>query len=273
MIGRATNALDVYRRLIAIQIRSQIEYRVAFVLDLVTVALTTATGFGTLALILQRFENIGGWTLGQVAFLYGIVEASFGTMDLIFGGFDPDTFAPMVQRGLFDQLLLRPLGLTLQVLGSQFVMRRLSRVAQGVAVFCIGLALTDIHWTVWKVAYLPIVFGSLILFFGGLYIIGSTSTFWTVQRVEAINIFTYGGAEMMSYPMHIYTKWMRRFFTYILPAIFLVYYPALYILDKPDPLQMPVFSPFLSPLAGAGMMFVALAFWRFGVRHYASTGT
>ncbi len=273
MIRRKTNALDMYRRLIAIQIRSQIEYRVAFVLDLVAVALTTATGFGTLALILQRFENIGGWTLGQVAFLYGIVEAAFGTMDLIFGGFDPDTFAPMVQRGLFDQLLLRPLGLTLQVLGSQFVMRRLSRVAQGVAVFCIGLALTDIRWTVWKVAYLPIVFGSLILFFGGLYIIGSTSTFWTVQRIEVINIFTYGGSEMMSYPMHIYSKWMRRFFTFVVPAIFLSYYPALYILDKPDPLLMPAFAPFLSPLVGVGTILAALAFWRFGVRHYASTGT
>jgi ABC-2 type transport system permease protein len=53
----------------------------------------------------------------------------------------------------------------------------------------------------------------------------------------------------------------------------MVDYPALYILDKPDPLQMPVIAPFLSPLAGAGMMLVAVAFWRFGVRHYASTGT
>jgi ABC-2 type transport system permease protein len=270
---RVFSGLDVYRRLIAIQIRSQIEYRVAFVLDLITVAIATGTGFGTLALILQRFENIGGWTLGQIAFLYGIVDAAFGTMDMIFSGFDPDTFAPMVQRGRFDQLLLRPLDLTLQVLGSSFVLKRLSRVAQGIAIFCIGLALVDVRWTAWKVLYLPVVFASLILFFGGLYIVGSTTTFWTVQRVEAINIFTYGGAEMMSYPMHIYSRWMRRFFTYVLPAIFLVYYPALYFMDKPDPLHLPSFAPFLSPLAGAGIMLVALAFWRYGVRHYESTGT
>jgi ABC-2 type transport system permease protein len=265
--------LDIYRRLIAIQIRSQLEYRAAFVMDLITVALGTVIGFGTLALILQRFEGIGGWTLGQVAFLYGMVEAAFGTMDMVFSGFDPDTFAPLVQRGRLDQLLLRPLDLTLQIAGSRFVLKRLSRIAQGVAVFFIGLALTDIRWTFWKVAYLPVVFASLVLFFGGLFIVGATSTFWTVQRVEAINIFTYGGAEMMSYPMHIYSRWMRRFFTYILPAIFLVYYPALYILDKPDPLHLPAFAPFLSPLAGAWVMLAALAFWRFGVRHYESTGT
>jgi ABC-2 type transport system permease protein len=265
--------LDIYRRLLAIQIRSQIEYRTAFVLDLISVGLATGTAFGTLALVLQRFEDIGGWTLGQVAFLYGIVEAAFGAMDMIFSGFDPDTFSPMVQRGQFDQLLLRPIDLTLQVLGSRFVLKRLSRIAQGIAVFCIGLALTDIHWTPAKVFYMPVVLCSLILFFGGLSIIGSTSTFWTVQRVEAINIFTYGGAEMMSYPMHIYSRWMRRFFTYVLPAIFLVYYPALFFMDKSDPLGLTPLAPFLSPLAGAGVMLFSLAFWRFGIRHYESTGT
>jgi ABC-2 type transport system permease protein len=88
-----------------------------------------------------------------------------------------------------------------------------------------------------------------------------------------INVFTYGGSEMMSYPMHIYQRWMREFFTYVIPAIFLLYYPALYLLDKPDPLNLPSFAPFLAPVAGLAMLFVAGAFWRFGIRHYASTGT
>lgn len=264
---------DIYRRLISLQIRAQLEYRAAFMLDLLGVALGTATGFGTLALILQRFDNVGGWTLGQVAFLYGMVEAALGTTDLAFGGFDPDTFGPMVQLGKFDQLLLRPIDITLQVLGSQFMLRRFGRIVQGFAVFCIALALVDVRWTPAKIIYLPVVFASLVCFFGGLFVIGSTTTFWTVQRLEVINIFTYGGSEMMSYPMHIYQGWMRRFFTYIVPAIFLSYYPALYFLNKPDPLQLPPFAPFLSPLVGAGTLVVALAFWRFGIRHYESTGT
>jgi ABC-2 type transport system permease protein len=266
-------AVNTYRRLIAIQIRSQLEYRTAFVLGLLAVALGTGAGFGTIALVLQRFEGIAGWTLGEVAFLYGMVEAAFGTMDLLFGGFDYDTFGPMVRRGQFDQLLLRPIDITLQVLGSQFALRRLSRIAQGVIVFGISLALVEVRWTAFKIAYLPVVFVSLVSFFGGLFVIGSTTTFWTVQRIEALNILTYGGTEMMSYPMNIYQKWMRRFFTYVVPAIFLNYYPALYFLGKPDPLSMPSFAPFLAPLVGFGTMSAALGFWRFGIRHYTSTGT
>jgi ABC-2 type transport system permease protein len=272
-LRRARRAWDIYRRLIAIRIRAQLEYRVSFVMNLIATTLATAGGFATIALILQRFEGIGGWSLGEIAFLYGMMDAAFATTELVFAGFDPDSFAPMVQRGQLDQLLLRPVHITLQVLGADFVLRRLSRLAQGIVIFCISLSLTSIRWTAGKILYLPIVFGSIVLFFGGLYVVGSTSTFWTVQRVEIINIFTYGGSEMMSYPMHIYSRWMRRFFTYILPAIFLNYYPALYFLDKPDPLGMPAFAPFLAPLVGIGLLLVSLAFWRFGLRHYTGTGT
>ncbi len=88
-----------------------------------------------------------------------------------------------------------------------------------------------------------------------------------------INIFTYGGKEMQSYPMHIYPRWMRTFFTFVVPAIFLNYYPTMFILDLPDRLGMPWFAPYLAPLAGSGVLLVAIAFWRFGIRHYQSTGS
>jgi ABC-2 type transport system permease protein len=267
------SAIDVYRRLIAVRIRSQFQYRLSFWFDLVATVVSTAAGIATLALIFARFDDIGGWRLGEVAFLYGMVETAFGLMDLVFGGFDPDTFGPMVRAGRFDQLLLRPVNVTLQVLGSEFILRRLSRMAQGVVALGIAVTLVDVRWTLAKIVYLPVVLASLVAFFGGLFIIGSTTTFWTVQRSEVINIFTYGGSEMMSYPMHIYAKGLRRFFTYVVPAIFLNYYPALYFLDKPDPLHMVSFAPFLSPAAGFGTLGAALAFWRFGIRHYSSTGT
>jgi ABC-2 type transport system permease protein len=113
----------------------------------------------------------------------------------------------------------------------------------------------------------------MVCFFGGLFVICATMSFWTVESLEVVNIFTYGGAEMMSYPMNIYPDRIRQFFTYIIPAIFLVYYPALYLLDKPDPLGMPSFAPFLAPLVGFGMLILASFFWRYGIRHYQSTGT
>jgi ABC-2 type transport system permease protein len=53
----------------------------------------------------------------------------------------------------------------------------------------------------------------------------------------------------------------------------MVYYPSLYFLDRPDPLGLPGFMPFLAPLAGAAALLVAFTFWNIGVRRYTSTGT
>jgi ABC-2 type transport system permease protein len=264
---------DLYLRLVSIRIRAQMQYRVSFLIEVVTTALMSGISFLTVALILQRFEDIGGWEIGEVAFLYGMVETSFGIMDMLFSGFDPQNFGAQVRLGSLDQMLLRPTNLTLQVLSSEFVLRRIGRISQGLIILIIALRLTDIQWTGAKILFLPVVIASLIAFFGGLFIIGATITFWTVESIEFINIFTYGGSEMMAYPMHIYQDWMVRFFTYIVPAVFLNYAPAVYILGKADPLNLPAFAPLFTPLVGLGTLAVSFAFWQFGLRHYQSTGT
>src|SRR5205814_9255974 len=97
------------------------EYRASFVLDAFGAGFQTFIEFVTLAFVLARFGGIGGWALGEIAFLYGMAEFSFAIMDMLFSGFDPAFFSQFVQRGTFDQFLLRPLGLPLQVFTAEFV--------------------------------------------------------------------------------------------------------------------------------------------------------
>ncbi|MBE9473362.1 MAG: ABC-2 family transporter protein [Chloroflexi bacterium] len=268
-----SHTFNIYRHLISVNIRGQMQYRVSFLFDVLATALITALSFGSIALILQRFNNIAGWTVYELAFLFGMAETAFGTMDIIFSGFDPPYFGRRVRLGTFDQMLLRPVNLVVQVLGSQFILRRFGRIIQGSIILLISLTHLEIQWTAVKILMLPVVFISLVIFFGGLFIIGATLSFWTVESLEVVNIFTYGGTELMQYPMEIYPNLIRTFFTYILPAIFLLYYPTLYILDKPDPLGMPPFSPFLAPFVAVAVFIVAFAFWNYGLRFYQSTGS
>ena len=267
------HSLSLYYRLVSIKVRGQMQYRMSFLFDIGTTALLSGTGFLVLALILQKFEGIAGWSLYEIALLYGMVETSFGLMDMIFSGFDPQYFGNQIRLGSFDQMLLRPINLTLQVFSSEFIARRLGLIFQGCIVLALALSQLHIQWTVAKLFYLPVILVSQICFFGSLFIIGATITFWTIESVEIINVFTYGGTEMMAYPMNIYPRGLLYFFTFILPAIFMNYYPALYLLDKPDPLSMPVFVHFIAPLVGLGLLLLALTFWRFGIRHYQSTGS
>lgn len=273
MLQNLTFTWTIYWKLISVQVRSQLQYRTAFWMETLASGITLLLFFVSIAFVLQRFGSIGGWTLGEIAFLWGTVEFAFGIMDMIFSGFDPSSFGKQIRQGLLDQLLLRPVNLTVQVFGSEFVLRRVGRIAQGLLILIIALSLADVDWTPLKLAYYPFVILGLICFFGGLFMIGATITFWTVDSIEAMNILTYGGTEMIAYPMHIYPDWLRRTFTYIVPATFLNYMPALYFLDRPDPLGLPRILSFIAPLVGIGVLLVALAFWRFGLRHYQSTGT
>ena len=145
-------ALDLYFRLIAVRIRAQMQYRVSFIMDTLGAAFTTFVEFTALYLVFTRFGSIGGWTIGEVAFLYGLVETAFGTMDMLFSGFDPGFFSAQIQRGVFDQFLLRPLGLPLQMFTAEFVVRRLGRMLNGAAIFVLALSLSpdgdaEIHLT------------------------------------------------------------------------------------------------------------------------------
>lgn len=266
-------AFSMLSRLLRVQIRSQLQYPTSFILEVFSSTIIMGFFFISFALTFTRFDQIGGWSLGEVAFIWGITDFSFGVMDMVFSGFDYDTFGPMVRRGRFDQLLLRPVNITLQVLGSRFVLRRLGRIFEGVIIFIYSLSLINIQWTLEKILYIPIIALSQVLFFGSLFIFGATTTFWTMERLEILNIFTYGGSEIMSYPMHIFPRAIRLVFTFLVPAIFMSYFPAVYILGKSDPLNAPGFVSFIAPLLGLGMLAIALRFWQFGIRNYQSTGS
>ena len=266
-------SLKLLMRLLRIQVRSQLQYPVSFILEVISGVIIMGFFFVALALTFTRFDDIGGWTLGEVAFVWGITEFSFGVMDMLFSGFDYDAFGPMIRKGQFDQLLLRPVNITLQVFGSRLVLRRLGKIIEGFAIFVFALTRVQIDWTVLKVAYVPVLMVSQVLFFGSLFMVGATTTFWTLERLEVLNIFTYGGNEIMSYPMHIFPRPIRLLFTYAVPAIFLSYYPAVFILGKPDPLNAPQFVHFLAPVIAVLMLRLALKFWHFGIRNYQSSGS
>ncbi len=260
-------------RLVAAQVRSQLQFRVSFAMDVVTSFLIFSFEFGALAALFVRFETLGGWRLGEIAFLAGLTATSFKTMDMLFSGFDPPDFGQGVRKGTFDAILLRPAPLVLQVLGSRFVLHRVGAIAEGIALFGLALWLVDVRWTAGKLAFLPVLVVGQMAFFAALFVVGSTITFWTVDSIEAMNILTYGGHELNQYPAHIYPLPLRRFFTYIVPTLFLSYYPALYLLDKPDPTGMPPAARFVGPAIGLAAFGAALALWRVGIRHYRSTGT
>jgi viologen exporter family transport system permease protein len=109
--------------------------------------------------------------------------------------------------------------------------------------------------------------------FVGIIILQATSAFWTTESLEMWNAFTYGGVSMSQYPIEVYRSWFRRFFTFVIPIACINYFPGVAMLNRPDPLGTPLWVQWLAPLAGPAFLFVSIQVWKFGVRHYQSTGS
>lgn len=263
--------LALYLWLLGAQVRSQLQYRASFALQAAGQAMATFVDFVALLLLFHRFPSLAGWSLGEVAFLYGLGGIAFALADMACGGFD--NLGPTIQTGAFDRVLTRPVGVFLQTLAGDFQIRRLGRVAQALVALIISLTLVEIEWSALKLLVALSSLLSGVVIFSAIWVIGAAVTFWTVQTSEVTNVFTYGGSELVGHPMSIYSDWLRRFFTFVVPLAFVTYLPALYILDRPDPDGLPRALQFCSPLVAAAFFLLARGAWSLGVRHYQSTGS
>lgn len=261
----------LYVRLVSAQLRSQMQYKVSFLLALIGSFLSCITEFGVVLVLFNRIELLAGWALAEVALLYGLSGTCFAVAELFAAALD--NFQVYIVRGTFDRVLVRPRGALFQVIAEDFALRRLGRIAQAVLVLIIAIGLLDVSWTLDKILVLALALLSGTIIYFAIFVLGATFCFWTVQAKEVTHVFTYGGDGVASYPLDIYRGSVRRFFTFVVPLAFVNYEPALFVLGRPDPLGLPDAVRLLSPVAALAMAGVARYGWQFGVRHYQSTGT
>lgn len=261
----------LYRRLIGARIRAQMQYRTSFCLMTLVSVVVTGSDLLAILILFSYFGELAGWRAGEVALLYGLAMISFGLSEMLAAGFD--LFPQAVQQGEFDRVLLRPVSTFVQVLAADFQLRRLGRVAQGGLAMTLAVTWIPLTWTPLKLLYLVLVLCSGVVMFSSLLVLGAVLCFWTVQSVEIVNTVTYGGTEMASYPLPIYHELLQRFFTFVVPLAFISYFPALYLLDRPEVRHLPGWLPAMTPVAAAVLALVACCAWHIGVRHYQSTGS
>lgn len=261
----------LYRRYVAASIRSQLQYRASFAMSAGGAFLITASEFLAVWALFDRFGQVRGWTLPEIALFYGMISITYALCDAISRGFDQ--FGAMIKDGAFDRILLRPRGTVLQLLGHELTLRRVGRLAQGVGILGYAIAAGTIDWTVGRAVLLVASIACGICAFLGLLVLQATSAFWTVESLEVWSAFTYGGVTMSQYPLAIYRSWFRALFTYAIPLGCVNYFPGVAILGRADPLGTPAFIGWIAPLAGPVFLILCFQVWRIGVRHYRSTGS
>ena len=266
------NALALYGRYISASLRAQAQYPTATVM--LTVGHCAATSIEILGIyaLFHRFGAVGGWSFGEAAVFYALVNITFSIADLLTRDFE--VFGPeFVRTGAFDRVLLRPRAAALQLAGYEVRLTRFGRMIQGVAVLAIASRLVPVDWNAATVALAVWSIAGGVALFAGILVLQATLAFWTIESLEVVNVLTYGGVQAAQYPLNIYAAWFRGLLTFGVPLAGVAYYPVLVILNRPDPLGAPDWVLPFAP--AAGFVFLALSFlaWRAGMARYASTGS
>ncbi|MEU0333113.1 ABC transporter permease [Streptomyces sp. NPDC006193] len=268
---RLVAGLRTYRLVAGMWVRSTMAYRASFVMTTFGTFAATFFDFVAIMLMFSRVDALGGYTLPEVAFLYGLSATSFGLADLVIGSMD--RLGRRVRDGTLDTLLVRPAPVLAQVAADRFALRRLGRVTQGALVLGWSLTRLDVDWTAARLLLMPVALVSGFGIFAAVFVAGAAFQFVAQDASEVQNAFTYGGTALLQYPPTVFAEELVRGVTFVLPLAFVNWLPASYLLGRPYPLDLPPGAAFAPPLVAVACWVPAGLAWRAGLRSYRGTGS
>lgn len=258
--------MKVYFKTVLMLIKTQLEYRKAFVISVIGTFMVTFLLTVSIYFLFEQFGSIGGWGFYEVAFLFGMSYLNFSLAEMSVRGLDH--FEDVIKKGEFDRILIRPRSMLMQSACMEFDLSKIGRAFQSIVILIIAIVNLNIEWSFYKVlVFLFMNIGCFLIFFG-TFILKAAFCFWTIDGLEFMNIIAEGGKKVAQYPIDIYAKWFRVFFTVIVPIGLVNYYPTLYLFGKSGAWYYGLF-----PLFTIIFLMVCIAVWRIGVKHYESTGS
>lgn len=270
-VGELAASLSIYRRMVGARMRADWQYRTSFVLFLVGQTVVAGGEFLAIAVIFTAVDQLAGWSVAEVAFLYGLSGVAFGVADLFVS--PVELASRHIKAGSFDQFLIRPVGALWQLLAVEFAARRLGRSVQPVLVLVVAARAVDVSWSPAAVALVAVSLVSGVAIYGAIWVATSAVAFWTVETQEIANSFTYGGNTLTDYPIDVLGRWLGRLVTFVVPLASIAHLPAVWLFGKPMPFGLPRLAAWSGPLVAGAMVLVARFVWVQAIRHYRSTGS
>lgn len=257
--------MKLYLKFLSVHVRSAMTYCSSFVLSCLGQVLITTNVFLSVVFLMERFDSIGGYTLPQLSLCYSVILAGTSLAECFARGFD--IFHRLLSDASFDRIMVRPRPLLFQVLCQDMKPTMFARVLQAAVMLVWAIGSGAVHWTPAKALVLALMIACGAAIFFGLFLINACICFFTLEHIEALNIFTDGPREYGKYPFGVYGKPVLLILTFLVPLALVQHWPLQYLFDR---------GPWwygLLPLAALLFLIPCGLLWRLGVQHYKSTGS
>lgn len=250
---------------------TRMQYRTDSIVATLAVFFRESANIIVIYLALMKFDRLGGWNVNEMLFLFSLLFLTYAFVVSLFA--DLRDFSRMIREGRFDRLMVRPRGLLFQlILNNADIIAAFGHGTLGVILFLVSAKRVGIDWNLVTVLYYIGAVAGGVLIQGGMFILFSSLSFYFVETNSIRDIFYWNMRRFAGYPISIYSKWIQAILIYVIPFAFVNYFPAQYLLRKPDMSGYPQVYMYMAPAVGVLVYGVAYLFWRVSVKRYKSTG-
>jgi ABC-2 type transport system permease protein len=261
-----TRYAGLYWLFLVQRIKVLLEYRANFVIGASSTIFLQASGLLTIWVVMRQVPSLNGWSFEEVLLIYGLVTLA-KSINHMFADNLWTLGRVYIRTGGFDRFLVRPIDPLFHLLADRFC-------HDGVGNFLVGLTLViaaggplGIFAEPLKIAYLIMAVLSGGAIFIALNLITCVSSFWLMDSVPVTRA-VFDNHLFAQYPLTIYPRAINIVLTWLIPYGFTSFYPATYLLGRDSSLVV-----WLGPVVAAVLLVLGYQFWRFGLRHYAGTGS
>lgn len=268
-----TRLLSILRLFWSTSVAAEMEYRLNFVLALITSLAQTGGTIFTIGLFYRGAKTLGGYAFEQAMLIAG----TFLLLDGLANSLMRPNLSRIIQHvrdGTLDFVLLKPIdsqfwlslrncspwGVPGALCGLGVILFYGSRLGLGPADYLLGL---------------PVLLMGMIILYSLWYMLGTLAV-WFVKIPNVTHVL-YQLLEAGRFPITAYPLAYRLFFTFVIPVAFLTTFPADMMLGRENLSRELRVTPWTitvgSAVLAAMLLTASRCFWRFSLRFYTSASS
>lgn len=261
--------LRVLPLLVRMYISGQMEYRGAFWLDRLAQILSYGSAFATLAILMQRFDTLGGWTLPELALLFSFQLLTY-SLGAAMSFVQLRDMEELVRLGTYDTLLIKPFSPWAYLIFSGLNISYVGHIALAAGLMAWALGAIDVEWSMGTAAFfIGAIISATLITASLITMIGATALIW-VRSNHLFSIF-FGFWELTRYPLNIFPGAIQFLLISVVPLALTSSVPIGALLGKPIPLLGDWAGP-VALIAGPVWVIIAIAHWRYATGKYQGAG-
>ncbi len=238
-------------------IQSIMEYRVAFLTQVIGMMLNNFIYFAIWIIFFDRFKNVRGWGIGDMYITYGVLASAFGLVALLFG--NAFNLSDIINNGRLDYYLSLPRPVLLHTIASRTIASGMGDFSYGFLSFALS---GQFAWD----GLLRFILATLLAatVFVSFMILIQSLAFWMGMINNLTNLAVNAMITFGIYPITLFDNYAKLILFTVIPAALVGAVPAAFI-------RAFTWQTLAELLLGAIVfLFLAVTVFRLGLKRYES---